>query len=88
MVFVLYSSTIQPKAKRYLKLTRLSDIISPYLVKLVKDNKSNTALFHEIVTTFSPFHLSDTSNGIYHFIKFKDSAIKINSTCNKHSMNL
>ena len=56
MVLVLYSGTTQPKTKRDLKLTRLSGIISPYLAKLIKYNKLNTALLHEIVTTFSPFY--------------------------------
>ena len=56
MVFVLYSGTIQPKAEGDLKLTRLSGIISPYLAKLIKYNKLNAALLHEIVTTFSPFY--------------------------------
>ena len=88
MVFTLHSGTIQPKAERFLVLTRLLGIISPYLVKLIKHNKSNTALLHEIVTTFSPFCLSDTTNVINQFIQFKDRAIKINSTCNNHSMNL
>ena len=56
LLFVLYNSTIQPKTERDLKLTRLSGIISPYLAKLIKYNKLNTALLHEIVTTFSPFY--------------------------------
>ena len=56
MVLVLYSGTTQPKTKRDLKLTRFSGIISPYLAKLIKYNKLNTALLHEIVTTFSPFY--------------------------------
>ena len=56
MVFVLYSGTIQPKAERDLKLTRLSSIISPYFNKLINYNKLNTALLHEILTTFSPFY--------------------------------
>ena len=48
MVFVLYSGTIQPKAECYIKLARLSGIISPYLVKLIKHNKSNTVPLDEI----------------------------------------
>ena len=88
MVFVLYSGTIQPKVERDLTLTRLSGIISPYLAKLIKHNKSNTALLHDIVTTFSPFYLSDTTYVMNQFIPSKDRAIKVNSTCNNHSMNL
>ena len=56
MVFLLYSGTIQPKAERDLKLTRLSSIISPYFDKLINYNKLNTALLHEILTTFSRFY--------------------------------
>ena len=68
MVLVLYSSTIQPKMERDLKLTRLLGIISPYLAKLVKYKKFNIALLHEIVTNFSPFYLWDTTNLFNHFM--------------------
>ena len=85
MVFVLHSGTIQPKAESYLKLTRLSGIIFPYLLKLIKHNKLNTALLHEIVTTFSPFYLSNTTV-INQFNQFKDRAIKTSSICKNHSM--
>ena len=61
MVFILYSATIQPIAERDLKLNRLSVIISPYLAKLIKHNKSNTARLHEVVPTFSPFYLLNTT---------------------------
>ena len=47
MVFVLYSETCD------LKFTRLSALISPYLVKFMKHNKSNTASLHETVIIFS-----------------------------------
>ena len=73
MVFVLYSAIIQPKAERDLKLTRLLGIFSPYLAKLIKRNKPNTALMHEIVPTFSPFYLSDITYVINQFIQSKDS---------------
>ena len=60
MVFILYSATIQPMAERDLKLNRLSVIISPYLAKLIK-HKSNTVRLHEVVPTFSPFYLLNTT---------------------------
>ena len=56
MMFVFDSGTIQLKTERDLNLTRLFDIISPYLAKLIKYSKLNTALLHEIVTTFSSFY--------------------------------
>ena len=52
MVFLLYSGTIQPHAERDLKLTRLLAIISSYLAKFMKHNKSKTAFLHEIVIFF------------------------------------
>ena len=52
MVFLLYSGTIQPYAERDLKLTRLLAIISPYVAKFMKHNKSKTAFLHEIVIFF------------------------------------
>ena len=58
MVFLLYSGIIQPQAERDLKLARLSAIISPYLFKFMKHHKSNTALVHKIVSTFSPIYSS------------------------------
>ena len=42
-----------------LKLTRLSAVISPYLAKFMKHNKSNTAFLREIVIIFSPIYLSE-----------------------------
>ena len=56
MMFVFDSGTIQLKTERDLNLTRLLDIISPYLAKLIKYSKLNTALLHEIVTNFSSFY--------------------------------
>ena len=61
MEFVLYSGPIQFKAERDLKLTRLSALISPYLAKFVKHNKSNTAFLREIVTIFSPIYLLEVT---------------------------
>ena len=61
MEFVLYSGPIQFKAERDLKLTRLSVLISPYLAKFVKHNKSNTAFLREIVTIFSPIYLLEVT---------------------------
>ena len=61
MEFVLYSGPIQFKAERDLKLTRLSALISPYLAKFVKHNKSNTAFLCEIVTIFSPIYLLEVT---------------------------
>ena len=61
MVFVLYSGAIKLYAKRDLKLTKLSAIISPYLVKFMKHSKSNTAFLHEIVIIFSATYSSETN---------------------------
>ena len=47
--------------------TRLSALISPYLAKFMKHNKSNTAFLHEIVITFSPVYLSETTYVISSF---------------------
>ena len=46
------------KAERDLKMTRLSAIISPYFAKFIEHNKSNIAIFHEIIIIFPPFYLS------------------------------
>ena len=67
MVFVLYSGTVQLKAERDLKLTRLSAIISPCLTKLLKHIKWNIAFWHEIVVIFSPFCLSEITYVISSF---------------------
>ena len=53
MVFVLCSGAIQLCRERDLKLTRLPAIASPYLVKCMKHNKSNTALLYEVIIIFS-----------------------------------
>ena len=58
---VLYSGTIQFQAKRDLKLTRLSAIITPYLVKFMKHNKSNTTFLRQVVIIFSPIYLSEAT---------------------------
>ena len=47
--------------ERDLKLTRLSAIISPYLAKFMKHNKSNTVFLREIVIIFSPSYLSEAT---------------------------
>ena len=46
VVFVLYSRKIQFYVERDLKLARFPAIISPYLAKSVKHNKSNAAFLH------------------------------------------
>ena len=61
MVFLLYSGTIQLWTECDLKLTRLSAIISPYLAKFMKHNKSNTTFVHDIVNIFSPIYLSEAT---------------------------
>ena len=61
MVFVLYSGTIKLKVDRDVKLIRLSTIISPYLAKFMKHNKSNTKFVHEIVVIFCPVYLSEAT---------------------------
>ena len=58
VVFVLCSDTFRFKAERDLKLTWLSALISHYLAKFKKHNKSNTAFLHEIVITFLQIYLS------------------------------
>ena len=40
------------------KLTTLSALISPYLTKFMKHNKSSTTFMHDSVIIFSPIHLS------------------------------
>ena len=67
MVFVLYSGTIQFLAERDLKLTRLSAIISPYLVKFMKHNKSNAAFLQDMVYVFSRIYLSEANYVICSF---------------------
>ena len=44
-----------------LKLTRLLRLISPYLAKFMKRNKSNTVFLGEIVIIFSPIYLSEAT---------------------------
>ena len=86
MVFLLYSGTIQLQAEHDLKLTRLSAIISPYLVKFMKHNKSNTTFVHGIVISFSPIYLSDATYVITSFNL--RTVTKVNPRCNDYSMNL
>ena len=62
-VFVLYSGAIQVQAKRDLKLTKLS-IISPYLAKFMKHNKSTTTFLHQAVI-FSAIYLSKATSVTY-----------------------
>ena len=57
-VLVSYSGAIRLQVERSLKLTRLSALISPYLSKFMKHNKSNTGFLHEIVIIFIPIYLS------------------------------
>ena len=71
MVFVLRSGTVQLLAERDLKLVRFSAIISPYLAKFMKHNKSNTAFVHEIVNFFSPIYLSEATYVLLHSIYFQ-----------------
>ena len=67
MMFTLYNGTIQLYAERNLKFTRLSTIISPYIAKFKKHNKSNTVFLHGIVITFSPIYLSEATYVISSF---------------------
>ena len=60
-----------------LKLTRLSAIISPYLTKFIKHNKSSTVFSHEIVIIFSPLFLSVRIYGISLF------SLKVNKNYKK-----
>ena len=53
MVFVLCNRTIQLKAERDLKLSRLLAIISPYLAELIKHNWIQN--LYEIVVIFLHF---------------------------------
>ena len=62
------------------KKKKLSVIISLYMAKFIKHNRSNTAFLHEIVIIFLLL--------IYQLIQTKDRVIKVNSTRNDHSMNL
>ena len=56
IVYLLYSGTIHLQVKRDLKLTRLLTIISPFLAKYMKHNKSNTTSLHEIAIIFSSIY--------------------------------
>ena len=47
--------------ERDLKLTRLSALISSYLAKFMKHNKSNGAFLHEIVIILTPIYLSEAT---------------------------
>ena len=61
LVLVLYSGTIQFQAERDLKLTRLSALTCPHLVKFLKHSKSGTAFLREIVIIFAPIYLSEAT---------------------------
>ena len=67
LMLVLYSGTIQFSKERNSKLTRLSAVISPYLAKFIKYNKSNAAFLREIVNTFSAIYLSEATYVIISF---------------------
>ena len=67
LVLVLYSGTIQFSTECNSKLTRLSAVISPYLGKFIKYNKSNAAFLREIFNTFSPIYLSEATYVIISF---------------------
>ena len=64
MELVLYGGTIQFYTERDLKLTTLSALISPYLAKFMKHNKSNAAIWSEIVSNFSPIYLLEATYGL------------------------
>ena len=67
LVLVLYSETILFHAERDLKLARLLALISFYLAKFMRHNKSNTAFLRVIVTIFSPIYLSEATYVISSF---------------------
>ena len=64
MELVLFGGTIQFYTERDLKLTTLSALISPYLAKFMKHNKSNVAFWSEIVIIFSPIYLLEATYGL------------------------
>ena len=64
MELVLFGGTIQFYTERDLKLTTLSALISPYLAKFMKHNKSNAAIWSEIVSNFSPIYLLEATYGL------------------------
>ena len=64
MELVLYGGTIQFYTERDLKLTTLSALISPYLAKFMKHNKSNAAIWSEIVINVSPIYLLEATYGL------------------------
>ena len=64
---VLYSGAVQLQAGRGLKLARLSAFISPYLVKFMKHNKSNTAFLYEIAIIFSAIYWTEATHVINSF---------------------
>ena len=67
MVFLLYSGTIQLWMERDLKLSRLSIVVSLYLPKFMKHNKSNATFVHEVIIIFSPVYLSEATYAISSF---------------------
>ena len=74
MVFVLHSRTMH--LEHDLKLTRLSTLISAYLAKFMKHNKSNTAFLHEIVIIFSPIYSSEATYVISSFNRMTESLFR------------
>ena len=85
-LFVLYSETIHFQAERDRRLGGLSALISPYLAKFMKHNKSNTAFLLEIVIIFFPIYVPEATNVISSFNIM--TVITVNSRCNNHSINL
>ena len=72
VVVVLYSGIIQFWAERDLLLTKLLALISPYLTKFMKHNKSYTAFLRKIVI-FSPIYLWEVTYVISSFNLMKNS---------------
>ena len=84
IVFVLYSGTIRFQSERDLKLNIFSALISTYLAKFMKHNKSNTAFLHEIVIIFIPIYLSEAT----YVISSDNRVIRVNCRWNNYFMNL
>ena len=87
IAFLLQSGTIQLYAKRDLKLTRLSGIISLYLAKFMKHNKLNTTFLHEIVIIFSLIYSSVATQLISSF-NLRTRVTRVNSRSYDYLMNL
>ena len=67
MVFVLHNGTIQLLLESDLTFARLSAIISPYLAKFMKHEKSNAEFLYETVIIFSKMYLSEATYEISSF---------------------